>query len=114
MIHSKKCKCCGKPFISKRNDAKYCSLKCRARASRQKQKKESIYDMNDDLLKYPKFYQEDSKLGFTDKDGLFMENDNNWGLGESNLTEKPMKDFNLEHFYIKKEMKRIFGRKPNP
>lgn len=43
----------------------------------------------------------------------FNQDDNNWGVGESNLLEHRVNDEKLEAYYIKKELKRISSRKPN-
>lgn len=114
---SRKCECCGKEIPETKGPGrprKYCSIQCRRNMEFKKRIDKSIYSYEDWLIKYPKYSQEDYKLRYTDKDLSFTENDNNWGLGESNLTEHPLENQEHEMNYVKQELKRIFSRKPNP
>lgn len=45
-----------------------------------------------------------------DKQKLFIQDDNYWGLGESNLSEHMANNFKKEQEYIKREKKRLLQR----
>lgn len=116
MVQIMNCDWCGK-LITYRHpklNKKYCSFRCQQAAYRDRQKQKCLNIPEDPLLKNPQYRIEDYNLRFTDKNLKFTENDNNWGLGESNLTIHPAGDKTKEAAYIKKELKRIFKRKPNP
>lgn len=110
-----KCACCGKELPQKKGRGrpkKFCSKRCKQLAYRAIEKEKSVFIAEEDPANYPKYQLEDSTLYWQNSE--FNQNDNNWGLGESNLTEHAAGDKNLEYYYIKKELKRIFSRKPNP
>lgn len=110
------CEWCGKEFEdnTKNKNKKYCSPQCRRKMEFKRRLDKSIYSYEDWMINYPKYKQEDYKLKFTDKDLSFTENDNKWGLGESNLTEHAHEDYSIEYYLVKGELNRIFSRKPNP
>lgn len=133
------CEWCGEqityqhPKLSK----KYCSFRCQQAAYRERQKQKSLNIPEDFLIHTPIYMTEDYESRFTyqqvpsqeDKESWFVEdeevrygaqeldfteNDDKWGLGESNLTQHSAGDKNIEAAYVKKELKRIFKRKPKP
>lgn len=132
------CEWCGKPIKQQRTgrSRKYCSNRCKKAAyhERQKQKclnipdnflsKNPLYRIEDHGLRFtyqqPQYenkeswFTEDEEIKYGGQELEFTENDNNWGLGESNLNEHSTGDKNLEAAYVEKELKRIFTRKPNP
>lgn len=123
------CEWCGKPIKQPGTgrSRKYCSNRCKKAAYHERQKQKCLNIPEDFLLKNPLYRIEDHKLRFTYQQPIydeeiryggqeleFTENDNKWGLGESNLTEHAAGDKTQEAAYIKKELKRIFTRKSNP
>ncbi len=116
----RQCPVCGKWFydMSKYKPKKYCSKTCAKNKDRQKRRDDRFYKkyfVNPKIDKPSDFVQKtadyDVRYGDT-IDPAFSEDDRYWGLGESNLTAHPKKDnWEREHKYIKKELKRFKKRK---
>lgn len=113
-VNATKCEWCGKPFKpnSRGRPRKYCSNTCKNKAYREREKQKSLNIEEDMLLKYTQYMLEDNDLFWEDPE--FNQNDLNWGLGESNLSEHKHGEKDMEEFYVHQEFERIFSRKPNP
>ena len=94
------------------NARKYCSKKCSETYNRINKREINRMWIRD------KWIRESKQTLLNDKDNRslnweYHQNDNFWGLGESNLHEHRKEDFQYEHNIIKKELERIYNRKNN-
>ena len=107
----KKCPECETYFIdrSRMNNRKYCSEPCSNEAIR-------IYkNIYNSAWNRDKWLRTKNTTIIQDKQHTktnyeYHQNDNFWGLGESNLREHPNKDEDKEHELITKELQRINRR----
>ena len=109
-----KCWYCGKPI--KKKWKKFCSKKCTDLYYKKKNWDESFtkkieYDtFHKQLIEdYDNRFEEDEDMSVE-----FKEDDNKWGLGESNLNGKKLNSFKKELREVRKEKERLMGREPNP
>ena len=91
------------------NARKYCSKECSETYNRINKREINRMWIRD------KWIRESKQTLLNDKDNRsrnweYHQNDNFWGLGESNLHEHPKEDFEHEHNLIKKEKQRLYGR----
>ena len=115
----KKCKYCGRYFL--RTGVKdvrriYCSEEC-YKKSHSKINQQKYYEriFTGQGIFYPDQYlqriRDHNNRDFQkDKSKLFIQDDNYWGLGESNLSEHIANNFKKEQEYIKREKKRLLNR----
>ena len=109
------CPICNTYFIKygkEDNARKYCSKECAETYKRIREREANRMYARD------KWLRESNHTRLKDKDNRslnweYHQNDTFWGLGESNLHEHPKDDFKHEENIIKKELRRIYGRRNN-
>ena len=108
----KQCPQCEKYFIdnSRQNNRKYCTNKC---SEEYKKIYKNIYNS---AWQRDKWLRTKNNTIINDKEHRsenweFRQDDNFWGLGESNLHEHRNPDEEYEHNIIRKELNRILHRK---
>lgn len=99
------CKLCGAPITQVKNGRKreFCSDYCRLRYKDIKRgnvvNRDKIYDKH--------YIQQIRDSENRAKETNFNQDDNYWGLGESDLKEHMAKDFIQEAIYVRKEKERL-------
>ena len=115
----KQCPICNKYFIDKatNNNMKYCSEEC-LKKGHSEMTMANYYKriFTGQGIFYPDQYLQrirdhENRDFQKDKHKLFIQDDNYWGLGESNLSEHIANNFEYEHEYIKREKKRLLNRR---
>ena len=115
----KQCPICNTYFIDKatNNNMKYCSEECYNKGQNIN-KREYYYNriFTGQGVFYPDQYLQrirdhNNRDYQKDKSKLFIQDDNYWGLGESNLSGHIANNFEYEHEYIKREKKRLLNRR---
>ena len=120
------CPVCGKKFKdnTRPKNKIFCSENCRKKYFNMKKINETIinpriyfpiynYLRNEDIDRNNKEFKRNVNDKESNQNLEYKQNDKQWGLGESNLLEYPMKNKTQEKYLIKKEIKRIFSRKKN-
>ena len=115
----KKCEWCNKYFIkvgNRSNKRKYCSDNCYHKAhnsnSMDNYYKSLIVNYGENPADKYRYSMNDwSKGEELGKGTEYKHNDRKWGLGTSNLTEKPANNFKSEYRIIQNELKRLKLRK---
>lgn len=111
-----RCPVCGLYFIKygkEDNARKYCSDEC-SRRGHINNTQENFYNktfVNTNPFQTDRYAQQlkDSENRQSDKQNPleFHQDDNYWGLGTGNLNTKPNNNPEIEHKYIRKELKRL-------